>query len=115
MIAQALAQGVPGLAGFERLGRARKDLDRHLGDDRQAIVRSIVLEPRNAVAEGIEVLVLRARRRIELERVLEAALIGELARLQVQQVMRMGDVAAVLVHRRVAHRVAHHADTAPTS
>ena len=81
MIGQALAQGVPGFAGFERLGRAREDFDPHLGDDRQAIVRSIVFEPRNAVAEGIEVLAFRARRRIEFECVIETALIGELARL----------------------------------
>ncbi len=78
-------------------------------------MRAIVFEPRDRVAEGIDVLAVRARLRIECERVLETALIGELARLQVQEVMRVRDVAAVLVHRRMPHRVAHHADTARKS
>src|ERR1700722_2287825 len=46
---------------------------------------------------------------------IETALICKIARLQVQQMMRVHDVAAILVYRRMAHRVAHHADTARKS
>src|ERR1700744_2904807 len=46
---------------------------------------------------------------------LEAALKSKFAGLQVEQMMRVHDVAAVLVQRRMAYRIAPHADTARKS
>ena len=56
VVAQALSQLIPGLAGLERLGDAREDLDWHVRGHRQAIVRPVVFEARDPVAERIDVL-----------------------------------------------------------
>ncbi len=112
VIAQAFPHALPGLAVLEGTAAARQYLDLHLRGDAQAVVRAIVLEPRDAVAEGIPILAQRARLRIEAEGMREASLVLEFARRQVQEVMRMGDVAAVLVHGGMADGVAPHAVTA---
>ena len=78
-------------------------------------MRPVVFQARDPVAERIEVLPGRARLRIHGERMLHAALEFEVARLEVHQMMRVRDVAAVLVHRCMTHRVAPHADTARRS
>src|SRR5580698_6248264 len=45
----------------------------------------------------------------------QTALKCKLARSQVQQVVRMHHIAAILIYRRVSHRIACHADTARRS
>jgi hypothetical protein len=100
------------LAVLEGAWLARQHLDLHRGADGQPIVRAVVLEPRDAVAEGIQILMQETRLRVDLQRMREAPLVSELARRQVQEVMRMGDVTAVFVDGGMADGVARHAVTA---
>jgi hypothetical protein len=115
VVAQAVANRIPGLGRLERLRDARENLDLHLRGDREPVMRAVVFEARDRVAEGVDVLAGGAGRRIEHQRVFQASLKREFARLQVQQMMRVRHFAAVLIHRRMAHRVAHQAETARKS
>src|ERR1700719_3850963 len=115
VVAQAAANRIPRLGGFEGICGARENLDLHLRDDGKPLVRAIVFEARDRVAEGVEILARRAGLRVERERMFETALERELAGLQVQQMMRVRHVAAVFVHRCMTYRVACHADTARKS
>ena len=115
MVTQSAAKTVPRLGGIERFDAAREYLDLHFRDNREALVRAIIFEPRDRIAESIHVLTVEARLRIERQRMLKTALKCKIAGLQVQQMMRVHDVTAVLVYRLMAYRVARHADTARKS
>src|SRR5882757_4165716 len=87
VIAQSVAERVPGIGGIERLRAARKDFYLHVCTDRQPLVRSIVFQPCYWVAEGVQVFARKAWLRIQVQGMRETALIGEFTRLQMQQVM----------------------------
>src|ERR1700691_3729000 len=55
-ITQALPDAVPRLAVIENMAAARQYLHLHLGGDAQPVVRAVVLDPRDGVAEGIPIL-----------------------------------------------------------
>ena len=76
---------------------------------------AIVLEPRNGIAEGIPILARRTWQRVEDQGMRQASLVFELARRQMQQMMRMGDLAPVFVQGGVADGVLGHAVTALSS
>src|ERR1700730_1194455 len=78
-------------------------------------MRAIVFEARDRIAEGIDILTGETRLRVELDRVRETTMKGELAGRQVQKMMGMHHIASVLVSRSVPHGVTRHADTARKS
>ena len=97
MISQAAPKFIPGLGGIGRFGGARKDFDLHFRGNCEALMRAVVFEPCDRVAEGVHVLAGEAWLRIEDQRMFETALKCKFAGLQVQLVMRVHHVAAVLV------------------
>ena len=60
-------------------------------------MRAVVFESRDRVAEGVHVLAPETWLRIEAQRMLETTLKCKFAGLQVQQMMRVHDIAAILV------------------
>src|SRR5450432_1537728 len=114
VVAQAAANCLPRL-GFKRICHPWNHIDLHIRGDGEAIVGAVVLEARNGVAKSVDVFADDLRRWIQNERMAETTLENEVPRLQVQKMMRMRDLAAVLIDRRVTHGVARHADTARKS
>src|SRR5258708_34619111 len=87
-------------------GRSWMHLHLHVGGDFEPAVRVLELDTRDRVAERIEFFMPAVGRWSDVDRMLEALLIGRWTRHQVQQLMGMHDIAAVEVGGLVADAIA---------
>ncbi|MEJ0008474.1 MAG: hypothetical protein WDM77_19455 [Steroidobacteraceae bacterium] len=76
--------------------------DLHVGRYRQFAVRALKLHARHRIAKRIDLIAAFGGRRGNLQRVLQALLVGSGPRHQVQQLMRMHDIRSIQIPRFVA-------------
>src|SRR5882757_9760128 len=76
-------------------GRSWMHLHLHVGGDFEPAVWVLELDTRDRVAEGIEFFTPAVGGWRDVDRMLEALLVGRRTRYQVQQLVRMHDIAAV--------------------
>src|SRR5882672_586966 len=92
------------LIGFGR-GR-RSHLDARLGQHLEPIMRQVVFQAGHVIAKGVDVIAADGWLRHQGDGARMAGLAQRIAGGQMQQLMRMSDIAAVAVHGFVAHSIA---------
>ena len=94
--------------------RRGSHIDARFGEHFQPVVRQVVFQARHVIAERIHVLAARARLGPQQNSAAMAGLVRPVPRREMQQLVGMRHVAAVVVNGLVAHPVAHRARHAAT-